>query len=151
MRIHSKSKEHILKLENQDNHVWRSEVDKYHVSIVKIQEQLKGLYPGTNNDVLLVPDTKALYANHDLESWNYSEFDCFRPILTPSVLAGLDKHKIEHWISEVRQKAIKLIKRIKENRRRGSLLDGVPIINDSIYIKMVATEPDFCRTLGWFE
>lgn len=141
MRIHRESKEHILKLVNQDSHVCRSEVDKYHVPIVKIQEQLKGLYPGTNNDVLLVPDTNALYANHDLESWNYSEFDCFRLILTPSVLADLDKHKIEHRNSEVRQKAIKLIKRIKEYRRRGSLLDGVPIINDSIYIQMVAPSP----------
>ena len=101
--------------------------------------------------VILVPDTNAFYFNPKLEVWSYSEFDKFTFALLPTVLNELDEHKESHRNEDVRKKAQKLIRQIKEYRRRGSLTNGVPIVKGKIDIFAVAIEPDMQNTLEWLD
>lgn len=48
-------------------------------------------------------------------------------MLSPTVLAELDGHKINHRNEHVRERAERLVRQIKEYRRRGSLISGVTL------------------------
>jgi len=117
----------------------------------EIMATIRQLYPDTYSRPVLIPDTNALYANDDIEKWTFEAFKQFTIILTPSVLKDLDKHKIEHRNEEVRRKALKLINKIKEYRRRGKLTEGVDIVSNTIHLITIATEANFKNSLSWLD
>jgi PIN domain len=101
--------------------------------------------------VIAVPDTNALYANLDLESWSFPDVASFELLLPPTVLADLDRHKVEHRNQDVRQKADSLIRRIKGYRNRGSLAAGVPLRKGISTLRTLATEPAVGKSLPWLD
>jgi PIN domain len=116
-----------------------------------LKTMIENLYPFISIEPILIPDTNALYANPDIESWTFEEFDSFTLAITPSVLADLDRHKMEHRVEEIKKKALKLINKVKEYRRRGNLAEGVMVIKDKIQLFTIATEPDFSKTFSWLD
>ena len=56
---------------------------------------------------------------------------------------------IGYVIWNLMKKSEKLIRKIKEYRRRGKLNNGVPIIRDKIKLQTVAVEPDMHNTFSW--
>ena len=120
-------------------------------AVKSIQTILNTLFVKGNQIPLFIPDTNALYANTEPENWNFDDASKFEIIITPSVLKDLDRHKIEHRNEEIRNKAIKLINKIKEFRRRGKLTEGVNVTKDKIVLRTVATEPDFSKALKWLD
>jgi predicted ribonuclease YlaK len=70
--------------------------------------------------------------------------------LLPTVLGELDKLKIEHRNPEVREKARKVIDRIKGWRKQGALVDGITV-DKSIKVKAASREPDLKHTLSWLD
>lgn len=64
----------------------------------ELKEIVENLYPVISIEPILIPDTNALYANPEIESWTFVEFDSFTLAITPIVLADLDRHKIEHRV-----------------------------------------------------
>jgi len=109
-------------------------------------------YYGTSSSVVLtIPDTNALLENPDIEQWRFENRNHFTIILTPTVLSELDEHKVNHRNPEVREKASKLIRKIKEYRRRGALHEGVPIVTDRVSLRSIAREPDMSKSLSWFD
>jgi hypothetical protein len=115
-----------------------------------IANMLTSVFQITGN-VILIPDTNALYAHPLIDQWDFPDFTKFKIIITPSVLKDLDRHKIEHKNEEVRKKALKLINQIKEFRRRGSLIDGVQIRHNKIELATIAKEPDFTKSFSWLD
>lgn len=120
-------------------------------AIKEIIELITSLFPKSTEKPILVVDTNSLYQLPDIESWSFEEFSKFELVITPSVLKDLDKHKIEHRNEDVRKKAIKIIKKLKEYRRRGKLLEGVTVIKEKISLRTVAVEPKFDSTLSWLD
>jgi hypothetical protein len=99
-------------------------------------------------DPILVPDTNALIFNPALETWRFDDVPRFRMALTPTVLRELDVLKTRNG---VREKAERLIRQIREYRRRGRLFDGVPLRKDVSSIFSVATEPLMEASLPWLD
>ena len=116
--------------------------------ILTILEEYCG---GSVTEVLAIPDTNALLRKPDLELWQFDDFRRFTLILVPAVLAELDKHKVYHRNPEVCKKAEKLIRKIKDYRRRGSLHTGVTVVKDRISLRTIASEPNMAKSLSWFD
>jgi YD repeat-containing protein len=76
-------------------------------------------------ELLLIPDTSALYANPSLEEWATDEAATL--VLVPQVIRELDKHKVHHPSEDVRKKADSLIRRFDELGRRGDTFEGVKL------------------------
>lgn len=145
----------ILQCILQNNRTWAKSIEEVigncSQSIKKISSLISSLYSGKIDVPILVVDTNALYSNIELENWHFEMFEKFEIVITPSVLKDLDKHKIEHRNENVRAKALKLIKKIKEYRRRGKLTEGVSIVNGKINLRTIAKEPNFNNTLKWLD
>ncbi len=56
-----------------------------------------------------------------------------------------------HNNENVRNRAEKIDRAIKELRRRGDILDGTTVVRDKIVLKALATEPRMAETLGWLD
>jgi len=112
---------------------------------------LNALHDPTEGAHVFVPDTNALYWNPALETWRFPGAEPFSVILTPAVLADLDRHKIEHKNPDVRGKAERLIRGVKEFRRRGSLIDGVTIVAGVSSLAALAIEPRMADSLPWLD
>ncbi|MBK9279187.1 MAG: hypothetical protein IPM93_13580 [Candidatus Obscuribacter sp.] len=109
-------------------------------------------YFGTSlNDILAVVDTNALLANPDIENWKFSGATHFTFVLTPAILSELDAHKINHRNPDVREKSDKLVRKIKDYRRRGPLFDGVTVVQNQISLRAIPTEPDMSKSLTWLD
>lgn len=109
------------------------------------------LHDPSSCSALYVPDTNALIHNPDIDGWTFADVREYTIVLTPVVLSELDSLKINHRVPEVRDKAHGLIRRIKEFRRRGSLLAGVPLVKGKSRLASVASEPDMEHTLDWLD
>jgi rRNA-processing protein FCF1 len=105
------------------------------------KEVLYSLYSPDGKIPIYVPDTNALLKNPVIENWSFPDCQKFKILLTSTVLSELDKLKIEHRNEGVREKSEKIIKQIKEYRRRGKLHDGVTIKKDIIKLFTLPTEP----------
>ena len=115
-------------------------------SQIALVEQL----PSDDSRAILVPDTNALIFNPALEMWAFEEVPQFRLAITPTVLRELDLLKT--WKKPgVREKAERLIRQVREYRRRGRLFDGVPLRNGVSSIFSVATEPAMEASLPWLD
>lgn len=101
--------------------------------------------------VILIPDTNALLTQPDPMRYRKVAGDnAFVFLLLPTVLSELDKLKIEHRNQDVREKAKKVIMRIKGWRSQGGLRDGV-LIDKSIIVKATHSEPDMDNSLSWLD
>jgi len=102
-----------------------------------------------NPNIILIPDTNALIREVDPHKYfdlvSSKEFTFF---LLPTVFEELDKLKILHQNQNIRDKAKKIIKRIKGWRNQGSLSEGVTV-NSTITVKAEHKEPDMKNTLSW--
>lgn len=99
---------------------------------------------------IFVPDTNALLMNPNIEKWKFDSINSFQILLLPTVLSELDKLKISHQNQNLKDKANKIIKRIKEYRRRGKLTDGV-VVTKHINLSALAVEPNFDKSLDWLD
>ncbi len=109
------------------------------------------LYDSSEGEPLFVPDTNALLYNHALESWRFAGISKFTVALTPTVLSELDAQKMNHRNEKVREKAEALIRQIKEYRRRGKLIEGVPLASGVSQVVALAAEAVMEETLPWFD
>ena len=112
---------------------------------------ISDLHDDSDGDVLLIPDTNVLLSSPALETWVFEDIDTFQLALVPSVLAELDELKVNHRNSDVRDKAIALIRQVKEFRRRGRLTAGVSVVRNRITLRALAVEPDFDASLPWLD
>lgn len=100
---------------------------------------------------LLIPDTNSLLIDCDPISYRrVAKLDGFTFLLLPTVLGELDKLKINHRKPDVKDKAKKVITRIKGWRGQGSLTDGVTV-DKTIVVKSLHEEPDMENTLSWLD
>jgi rRNA-processing protein FCF1 len=112
---------------------------------------LKRLYSISENKYVVIPDTNALLFNPELQEWSFELVRQFTIVLLPTVLSELDKLKMDHRSESVRQKAEKLIRQIKEYRRRGRLTKGVTLVRNRSEIIAIAVEPKFSESLSWLD
>lgn len=102
-------------------------------------------------ELILVPDTNSLLSTADpVDYRKIANQDSFVFMLLPTVLGELDRLKIEHRNDVVREKAKKIITRIKGWRNQGSLAAGV-VVDKSIAVKASRSEPDMDNTLSWLD
>ena len=126
-------------------------VDGFRKLIDQVIATFDDFYGTSSNVTLAIPDTNALLGNPDVEQWQFESVDQFTLILTPTVLSEFDVHKVNHRNQAVRDKASKIIRKIKEYRRRGSLHEGVVIVNGRVSLRSIASEPNMSQTLPWFD
>jgi hypothetical protein len=138
----------------QDGVSWEATTDaaceRFKGVVNAVSNTLEEHFGSTDREVIAIPDTNALLMRPDIERWNFENRE-FTVLLTPTVLSELDSHKIHHRNDNVRDKARKLVSRIKEYRRRGNLTEGVPCVSGKIYVKAVAPEPAMDDSLPWFD
>lgn len=119
-------------------------------AIDTIQGLLDRLY-SPEGETMVIPDTNALILGAPLDQWSFDWCDAFTIVLTPTVLAELDELKIAHRNPEVRVKAERIIRQIKEYGRRGDLRGGVPIVSGRITARSIAVEPRMDESLPWLD
>ena len=140
---------------DQDEGTWwktRDEaVDGFRGLIDEVTATLEDYHGSPPSVVLVIPDTSALLVNPDIEQWQFEDVDHFTIVLTPTVLSDLDRHKVNHRNEDVRDKASKLIRKIKEYRRRGPLHGGVSIVKGQVSLRSIAYEPNMPESLSWFD
>ncbi len=112
---------------------------------------LLGTFHSSEQEFLFVPDTNALLGNPEIELWAFDKVKKFTIILTPTIPSELDALKVNHKNESVRQTSERLIRQIKEYRRRGSLIDGVTVVKNKIHLQSIAIEPNFSESLPWLE
>lgn len=101
--------------------------------------------------ILVVPDTNSLLAEADPTMYrSVSGAESFVFVLLPTVLGELDRLKVEHKNPDVREKAKKVITRIKGWRKQGALPNGVTV-DKSIMVKSVHREPNMAQSLSWLD
>ena len=100
---------------------------------------------------VLIPDTNAIVGNADPTQYRTIAGDgSFIFLLLPTVLAELDELKNTHRNPDFREKANKVITRVKGWRNQGTLRNGVTV-DRTITVKAVAIEPDMQDTLTWLD
>jgi predicted ribonuclease YlaK len=100
---------------------------------------------------VVIPDTNALLFNPDLQDWDFDSVGQFTLVLTTTVLAELDKLKVDSRSESVRQKSEQLIRQIKGYRDRGRLTEGVTLVRNKSQIVAIAVEPIFSESLSWLD
>lgn len=145
----------IRKSVEQNGATWWKTKDEAAEGFRKLIDQvvatLDEFYGISSNVTVVIPDTNALLDDPDTEQWQFGEVEQFTLILTPTVLSELDDHKVNHRNQAVRDKASKIIRKIKEYRRRGSLREGVVIVKGRVSLRSIASEPTMSQTLPWFD
>jgi PIN domain len=117
---------------------------------------LKRLYSRTEGRAIFVPDSNALIHNPHLEKWRFPNSPQFSLVIAAPVLGELDVLKVNHRVETVRDKAEKVIRLLKELRRRAQtsgkkLSDGVVLVSGVSEVVTVATEPQMENSLPWFD
>ena len=101
--------------------------------------------------VILVPDTNALIHSPAIQSWAFDSIPAFEMLLVPTVLSEMDELKTNHRQPAVRDKVKSIIRQIKEFSRRGSIGEGVSVVDGRIRIRAFAVEPDVQDALPWLD
>lgn len=119
---------------------------------IQLYYEILSLYSDSNSkETILIPDTNAILTELDPVKYiELAETDRFTLIFLPTVLSELDELKVKSNSQEFRDKVKSVISRLKGYRKQGNLIDGV-IVHKTITIRMIATEPDFDRTLSWLD
>ena len=126
-------------------------VNGVRTAVARTLDELANLYDPTEGEVMLLPDTNALIASPALQDWRFRVFPKFNILLVPTVLSELDAHSYGHRNEDVRRKARKVIRQVKEYRRRGSLADGVDLVAGSTRLFATAVEPRVSDALPWLD
>lgn len=117
----------------------------------KIFKDFLELLEEKTSTIIVLPDTNSLIQYPDpIDYKNIANSQKFNFVILPTVLSELDKLKITHRNEEFRKKVTSVIKRLKGYRKQGNILEGV-IVNKTITVKMIATEPNFEKTLNWLD
>jgi hypothetical protein len=114
------------------------------------------LYGQPDGRAAIVPDTNALISNPAIEKWTFDEAAQFSIIFTAPVLSELDSLKVNHRNEAVREKAEKVIRQLKEYRRRAHaagkrLADGVDLVSGISQVVTIAAEPRMGESLPWLD
>lgn len=118
---------------------------------VNVYKQFLSYFKVENKSVFIIPDTNSIIQFPEPKSYRkITEKNNFNFIILPTVLSELDKLKMTHRSDDFRKKVSSVIKRLKGFRKQGNILDGV-IVDKSILVKMIATEPKFDKTLNWLD
>jgi len=121
------------------------------VAAQPLEQILDVLDLASKEQLILVPDTNSLLSTADpIDYRKVVNQDSFVFMLLPTVLGELDRLKVEHRNDAVREKAKKIITRIKGWRNQGSLAAGV-VIDKSIVVKASHSEPNMDKTLSWLD
>jgi hypothetical protein len=154
LKVFNESNKKILSVIQQDGNLRAHHPEEPLAKAIQALEKqvnlLFDLYAADEVPVL-VPDTNALLYNPVLEAWQFSDFSCFTIMLTPTVLSELDRLKVEHKKVDIQKRADKLIRQIKEYRRRGLLTDGVPLVKNVSRIRALAVEPKTAEAFPWLD
>lgn len=157
IKIFQEGKDIILNVIQQESDQ-RTYFGNCNQALSKVQEALcsqinllNRVYTTSRHKFVVIPDTNALLFNPDLQTWKFASFEEFTIALMPTVLSELDKLKVDSRSDSVRQKSDKLIRQIKEFRRRGRLTDGVTLVKDKSQIIATAVEPTFSKSLPWLD
>jgi hypothetical protein len=141
-------------LEQNDDHSYPTG-DAAHAALREVMNDylalIQNLYSQSDEEHIYVPDTNALVANPALDEWAFDQSPNFVMVLTPTVLSELDKLKVTGRAESVRDKAQRLIRQLKEFRRRGDLREGVTLRKNRSRVRTIAVEPDFANTLPWLQ
>jgi hypothetical protein len=117
-------------------------------------DELNGFINILNSDsseeIILVPDTNSLIREADPHKYVTLHGHKFTFLLLPSVLSELDSLKMNFGRPELKEKAKKIIKRIKGWRKQGSLNQGV-ILHSTITVMTEFKEPNMSKTLSWLD
>ena len=160
----SQTKDRIKSFENNDKIIrrnieqtgstWCKTTQEIFGKTLQALNALQGLletFHSSEEKFLFVPDTNALLYNPQIDLWTFDNVKKFTIILTPTILSELDVLKINHKNESVRQSSERLIRQIKEYRRRGSLIDGITIVKNKVYLQSIAIEPNFSESLPWLD
>lgn len=104
-----------------------------------------------SGEIIVIPDTNSLVGTPDPSHYRaLAGSDSFVLLLLPTVLSELDELKNLHRNPDFREKAKKVITRVKGWRTQGSLRDGV-IVDRTITVRAIANEPDMKNALSWLD
>lgn len=123
---------------------------KARVAVEPIQKILAILEEASKSEVFVIPDTNSLLFEANPTAYRELVQGQFTFALLATVLGELDKLKVEHRNPNVREKARKVVSRIKGWRNQGSLAMGVTV-DKTITVKAFAKEPQFQNTLSWLD
>jgi PIN domain len=155
LKTFDQSRQRITAIIEQNTHTaFRSPSEAAIIARTELQSQvglLSSLYDASSGQTVYVPDTNALIFNPQLEDWRFQDSRNFVIALIPTVLQELDELKVLHRNEVVRDKAEKLITRIKGYRTRGSLTVGVVLVRNVSQIIAMAVEPDMASSLPWLD
>lgn len=144
----------VMKHVEQQRSTWCESVPEAKTKTLEavdsIQALLERLY-SVEGETIIAPDTNALLLAPTLNQWAFDWCERFTIVFTPTVLSELDELKIAHKNPDVRGKAEKMIRQIKELGRRGDLRTGVPVVTGKITARAVAVEPKVSDSLPWLD
>lgn len=124
---------------------------KFDKEINLFYETLSLYLNSAEKETILIPDTNALLTDPDPNNYKaLSGADKFTMIFLPTVLSELDELKIKSSNPEFQKKVKSVISRLKGYRQQGNLIEGV-IVEKTIRLKMVASEPNFDKALTWLD
>jgi hypothetical protein len=127
------------KLENKIN-VFYEILKEYSINNEKIKK------------IIIIPDTNALIQKPDPKSYKQlMNNDNLTIIFLPTVLSELDELKIKTSNLDFQEKVKSVINRLKGYRKQGNLIDDDVTVEKTIKLKMVASEPNFDKTLSWLD
>lgn len=145
----------ILSYAEQNQQVWVKSTEEVLSKVLeyidKQMEVVDSLYDPKEGSLIMVPDTNALLSNPDIENWKFKDVTKFNLLLVPTVSSELDRLKVFHNNKNIREKCKKIIRKLNEYGRRGTLTEGVPVIKNKIWVRAIAVEPDFNNTLSWLD
>jgi hypothetical protein len=145
----------IREVIEQTHCVWHQTTDQAAGAVRRgVDEMLDAvscLYDPTEGSVALVPDTNTLIYSPAFQTWEFDGIPEFDIVLVPTLLSELDSLKTDHRNPDVRQKSQRVIRRVKEYRRRGRLTEGVPVVAGRIRLRTVAVEPQLHESLPWLD
>ncbi len=110
--------------------------------------EMKASAPGA---VVAMPDTNAQILSPNVARYGSAlGTNTYEVHLVTTVVAELDRLKVEGRTPELRDKVQDVIRRIKGYRDRGSLTTGAPVTH-TVRLFAQAREPDFSRMPGWLD
>lgn len=121
---------------------------KNYMKNAKQLKEIMSLFQG-KTELIVVPDTNALLMESDpIKYKSIIQEKSFTFLLLPTVISELDKMKMEYEESKVKEKAKKIIKRIKGWRNQGKITEGVTV-DKTISLRAEVLEPNFRQMPSW--
>jgi hypothetical protein len=142
----------ILNLINQNHAPASTDYGKkYFKEYIDNHKKFLNLLSESETITYVIPDTNAIVQFPDPSLYQkICDTEKFNFVIIPTVLSELDIQKNNHRNETYKRKVKSVITRLKGYRNQGDVLNGVTS-NKCITIKMIATEPNFQRTLKWLD